>query len=351
MTTWKRSVGLIGLIGVAGCDKSSSPSTSGSATPNVSVTWPSDATATASGNDAGTGDAGPSDAAAASTITARLALRRGTTVEIHAIEAKQLVKTASTTLPGGEDGRLLAWPRSGSLIVGRGVGTMKGLKARPVLGTISEGGKYTTLNQPGTGDIVGVITTSTGEVWLERCQKWGEDNPEEEGCIKRGFVRIVPTTGTGRKRPTQGTPPAVITTAPAVKLVVRKLAEDQFVLDCTAGGKTTTLFEDAQLYEPPTWRWLSADPPISFVRSVPAGSGEGGEVADPASYDLLRQCRLQEGTSVRLGPDGLWAESVAGSGIGIDATKYDVWRGDQKLATLEADELIFEAGWHPTSQQ
>ncbi len=297
-------------------------------------------------NDAAVDGATESAAPATVTSTTRVAIRRGQTLELHAVEAKGLAKTASTTLPGDRS-RLVAWPRSGSLVVGGNLGTMVGKQARPVLGTITEAGSYTALKPTGVGDVLEVITTSSGEVWLERCQKWGEDNPEEEGCSKLQFVRIAPTSGTGKKRPTQGTPAAVIADAATMKLAVRQIGDDRFVVDCTAGGKTTTLFEQDQVYEAPTWRWLAADPPVAFVRFMPAGSGEGGESADPGSYGLLRACMVKQDAQVRLGPEGLWAERSGSA----DTGKFDVWRSGQKLATIEADELVFEGGWLPSAQR
>lgn len=258
-------------------------------------------------------------------------------VDVYQIVDGKVAKVSTLKLPRPRLApQQLVWSTVDSPIVFHGVDL--DADRGDVLATIVGDG-YTPVVGAGRGDLLRFVTSATGEVWVERCTTWDE-NADEEGCRVRGYDRVTPKPGKARKRPAprpwQATAPAPATTI----LTARKhpTADGQFVLGCTHDGKSTTLYQDDQLHEAPTWHWLSAEPPIALVRVAFAGMGGGDDEVDDASQLLVRGCASDEDErGFVLGPAGLWAEP------GADREWIVRWRGVE-LAVIAGDAIGFAGG-------
>jgi hypothetical protein len=236
-----------------------------------------------------------------------------------------------------DDVAQLAWPDAdGPVRVLRQI--LEGDTSRWELGHI-DGGGYTLDALPGTGAVVGLLTDADNQVWVDRCEHWGDDNPDEEGCLQHAFHPLAP--GPAHARTTRAPKPAprVDAVAPptTTTLVVRPHDDQLFALECHTPAGVTTVSDD-EIVAPPTWEWLSADPPIALAHLEVAGSGEGEILADMTDPYLVRDCAIDpDGGTVRRGPDGLWAQRIY-----LDAqAAWQLHSLGTSLGTLPADDLVF----------
>lgn len=333
------------LLGAAACGKSTSKP--------APATVPSDAAvAVARDAAAASDDAAPADAAApddalaadAPAAAARLAVVRvaldHTFVDTYELAGGALHKLTSADVSHESMfSRELIWPDPTGPAVFRGGITER--ENAELYGTVI-GERFTAIKPPGKGDVLRLLGSTTGEVWLERCAKWNPDNPDEEGCDVRRWYRLTPTPGTATKQPARLTTAADLVPAPAAPaLKVRKVGDD-FVLDCTLGGKRTTLLEGEQVYAAPTLRWLSAQPPIALVAIAYAGLGES-PILDPTSKRLLRGCALdEEDTPMIEGPAGLWALPAGDATMGT--TEWQIFLRGASIGTVPGVAIAFAGG-------
>jgi len=264
-------------------------------------------------------------------------------VDVYELAAGAVTKISTVEVHGDLFSEELVWPDAASPIVFRG-GVMEGDGVQR-FGTIA-GGRFTVVKPKGKGDVLGLLTSSAGEVWIERCTKWDDNNPDEEGCNVRGWSRVTPTPGTATKPPPLRVLPSdALATPTRVTLAARRdrKAPNDHVLACTVGGKTVTLLSGDQVRKPPTWRWLSGEPTIALVQI--AYAGEYAPDREPHDYRLLRGCKLADDAEAYvLGPDGLWALQIDHPDGGGTEHAYEVrWRG-VKLATVDGEAFAFAGG-------
>lgn len=205
-----------------------------------------------------------------------------------------------------------------------------------------DAGAYKRAKLPGTGDVDTMVTTASGDIWVSRCLKWG-DNAEEEGCSKRRFFPLTPGQKAQNRPPIAAALPS--TKPPAdVKLTVRKV-DEAYQLDCTdaSGTRAVTPADYGSLLSKPTWQWLSTAPPIALVHLEMDGSGEGAPRPYPTEPYLLRGCVLSKPEGLfAAGPNGMWAEQHSGPG-GTD--QWTIYRGGTKIIDVDGSVLAFAGGF------
>jgi hypothetical protein len=198
--------------------------------------------------------------------------------------------TALSTTPVDDDVRQIAWGSPSRPVVVMGAYTT---------GLVDEDG-YRELPDRGTGDLLWLDVDARGTVWAVRCLRWGDE------CDELRWYQV----GGKRVRKTAPAPPRRFAAAPAptsLSLITHpaRVGGDTFhTLRCADPAGPVTLVEGtAEIIAPPTWRWLSTEPPLALVELFPA------PIPEPFTYLVGAGCTIGE-VRVELGPGGLWAEAT-----------------------------------------
>jgi len=277
------------------------------------------------------------DAAVASdrAIPARFAVARyagdqPAPVVVYEIVGGALRAVAQTPVA---DVRHLAWSDAAApLYVAHGRGAEAGA------GKVGEirAGRYRALAPSGRGDIVGLTVGGAGDVWVDRCVRWG-DNLEEEGCLRHLHVELPPGQRTAATAPAAPGLPAATPAPAGVALTTRPRkvhGRERYLLDCDDGAAHALVAAGDEAAVPPTWIWLSAAPPIALVEISYADTGERFERRETR---LVRGCALgADAAVVQRGRDGLWAER--------EDQHWTVYALGTILGQVEGLALVFAGG-------
>ena len=99
-------------------------------------------------------------------------------VDTYELDGGAPRKVATADVSGeGMFARELIWADPAGPAVFRGSITER--EHAELYGTIT-GDRFTAVRPTGKGDVLRLLSSAAGEVWLERCAKWNEDNPDEE---------------------------------------------------------------------------------------------------------------------------------------------------------------------------
>lgn len=223
------------------------------------------------------------------------------------------------------DVRAMAWARGGPLFVVRAgeYGEIRGHRYR----------------RRRRGDFVRLRVAAGGQIWIDRCLERG-DNVQEEGCVRRRYLRLTPAPASDDELPPRADPPPAA--APATPRLSIDIADrDLFVVDCHDRSTVRIVDTGDCVLTPPSTHWLSTEPPIALLRVEYAGSGEGDPEIDRRQGRLLRGCQLDQNESrVQLAPDGGWAERQ-------DRPDGAVWilhRAGSVIGEVPGGDLVFEGG-------
>ncbi len=252
--------------------------------------------------------------------TAMLAVGFDREIVVYDLTGHPLRRRSSTPVePGTVAG--LYWPRADGPVVVRdaqdGVRWIDGTTVRSV-------------DVPGHGRIDRVIQTAAGGLWLDRCVGKDDEYLKNEPCSEHGYFELPPGTGRVSIPPTRAPLPAV--TAPSdVTLSTHSSPGPHGLrheLRCRDESGTRTIKPDAELTAPPTWRWISATPPIAIVELA---FRDADEVAGP---QVLRGCTLSDDAwSIVVGPDGLRAERIGDAWV--------IFRHQTRVAEIGGHFLVF----------